>query len=167
MSKNCRQCGYILNDSEFPKNRMICKSCQAERYKAWSEKNKERRGEYFREYVKQNKDRRNEYNRGYYEKNISKIRADRREKYRENPDIEKATALRWRENNRQNVRERMQMWRVKNAEYIKNYASENAHLHAEKAARRRTAAKMATPAWANLDIAKEILRKRYTRRHVD
>lgn len=104
--KQCRVCGEIKQDSEFSKNRRVCKSCRREYnrkyYKKYYNKNRKRILKKCKRYYGKNKEEIKEYYKEYCLRNKERI-DERGKKYiKEYRETHREQINEWQRNHRNN-----------------------------------------------------------------
>lgn len=119
----------------------------AEYYRAWREKNRERLKQYQAVYRTQNRE---------------KFRENRRRFIERNPDADKKYSKKYRDANPNQRALSCKAYRDANKEkeqaYRKEYSQKNKDKLTAKAAKRRAVQKRALPAWADLEVIAEVYR---------
>jgi hypothetical protein len=125
---------------QYPTGQKQCPECAKIQY----EKTREERRLYKIWWRQQNSERVIKNNKEHHEKNKEKINARKRRQYQVDPTVQKNASAKWRNANRDKIREQTKQWRINNKD--KDRAATT---------RRRAAKKRAIPKWASqLEINK-------------
>lgn len=120
IEKTCIECGVTSIESDFVKNKNICKICQNKRQREYYHNGgKENKLKQQKKYREDNKDKINKYRRTYYKLNRDKI-INYNKKYK-NPDKIKE----YKQNNPDKVKECNKRYYYKNIDKIKEYRLKN------------------------------------------
>ena len=162
--KFCPSCETVKPFDEFHevkgKPNAYCKPCLYEKQKEYRERNAEAVKARKREYREKNRERLLAKDRAYYEANKERINAQNKAYYEANKD----RMLAWQKEyaNRpdriEKTRELCRAYKAANKHVAKTEYEKNKPAYFERAARRRTTKKQATPAWADIEAIREYYR---------
>ena len=162
--KFCPSCETVKPFDEFHevkgKPNAYCKPCLYEKQKEYRERNAEAVKARKREYREKNRERLLAKDRAYYEANKERINAQNKAYYEANKD----RMLAWQKEyvNRpdriEKTRESERKYKAANKHVIRAEYEKNKPAYFERAARRRTTKKQATPAWADIEAIREYYR---------
>ena len=162
--KFCPSCETVKPFDEFHevkgKPNAYCKPCLYEKQKEYRERNAEAVKARKREYREKNRERLLAKDRAYYEANKERINAQNKAYYEANKThlIAKQKEYANRPDRIEKTRESERKYKAANKHTIRAEYEKNKPAYFERAARRRTTKKQATPAWADIEAIREYYR---------
>lgn len=146
--RECRRCGAIRSESEFPPNRRICRECKREYNREYRAANRDRLNASNARYWRENKGRLSEYHRSYRSTNAAAISTRSREYRERNADELRA----YRQTRRDERREAQRRWRQAHPEDHRAISRRWTEQNPEKARalRLRRDERVAAAGWTNV-----------------